>query len=59
MSVMSVEPGTAKSVVGIYHPSEPLHPKALVFSAETDAEDWLNHISNGGKIFVQIISDVL
>ncbi|XP_063601090.1 tectonin beta-propeller repeat-containing protein 1-like [Penaeus indicus] len=51
MSVISVEPGTAKSVVGIYHPSEPLHPKALVFSAETDAEDWLNHISNACNQF--------
>ncbi|XP_053646773.1 tectonin beta-propeller repeat-containing protein isoform X2 [Cherax quadricarinatus] len=51
MSVMCVEPTASRSFVAIYHPDHPLWPKTLSFSAETDAEDWLNHLSTACNQF--------
>ncbi|XP_045618254.2 tectonin beta-propeller repeat-containing protein isoform X1 [Procambarus clarkii] len=50
-SVMCVESAVGRSLVAMYHPDEPLRPKTLCFSTETDAEDWLNHISTACNQF--------
>ncbi|RXG72760.1 Tectonin beta-propeller repeat-containing protein [Armadillidium vulgare] len=36
----------AKALVSLYTPTKPLQPIPLLFSAEKDAEQWLNHISS-------------
>ncbi|KAK7024226.1 hypothetical protein SK128_027833 [Halocaridina rubra] len=46
MSMLCVDPVAARSVVAIYHPNKPLQPKTLLVSGETEAEEWLNHISS-------------
>ncbi|XP_042223768.1 tectonin beta-propeller repeat-containing protein 1-like isoform X2 [Homarus americanus] len=51
MSVMCVEPLASRSLVALYQPNQPLQPKTLSFSAETDAEDWLNHLSTACNQF--------
>lgn len=37
----------AKALVSLFTPRLPLSPVPLLFSAETDAENWVNHISAG------------
>ncbi|KAK4307589.1 hypothetical protein Pmani_020655 [Petrolisthes manimaculis] len=42
--VVCVEVG--RSLLALYHPDQPLSPTTLTFSQETDAEEWLGHISS-------------
>ncbi|XP_064122930.1 tectonin beta-propeller repeat-containing protein 1-like isoform X2 [Macrobrachium nipponense] len=51
MIMLCIDPAAARSVVAIYHPNKPLQPKTLLFSAETEAEEWLNHISSACNQF--------
>lgn len=46
--VVCVEVGRA--LLALYHPDQPLSPTTLAFSQETDAEEWLGHISSGGWV---------
>ncbi|XP_068209881.1 tectonin beta-propeller repeat-containing protein [Palaemon carinicauda] len=51
MAMLCIDPAATRSVVAIYHPNKPLQPKTLLFSGETEAEDWLNHISSACNQF--------
>ena len=48
----------AKAIVYIYTSDQPLNPILLLFSAEKDAEEWLNHINSGIFVFTEGLKQV-
>ncbi|XP_076056514.1 tectonin beta-propeller repeat-containing protein 1-like isoform X2 [Oratosquilla oratoria] len=44
--LLTLEP-PYRPILALYTPIDPLYPHSLLFDAETDAEDWLNHITSG------------
>ncbi|KAG0724913.1 Tectonin beta-propeller repeat-containing protein [Chionoecetes opilio] len=51
LAAMCVEASMGRSLVALYHPTYPLRPKTLSFSTETEAEEWLNHVTSACKTF--------